>query len=226
MKPMRYISIFTDASITTSSFGETIGCAGAICEEDNNICDYEILRDSTNNISEITAIKLAVQLAIKNRHMFKDCVHIYADSQWAIYGLTKWIRSWTDNTINGILYNSSKEPVKNQQIFLSIIKLIVDNRLPVKFYHVKGHVDTNNINSIEKAVTVFSRSNNVLVFNKNRIVDISYMNNMVDNNTRNLLKTFNVNNRVYYNRGIINPIISNEDLNIYYNLVTLGGNPI
>lgn len=221
---MRELNIFTDASIITTIYGETIGCAGAICMENNNICKFEILRDSTNNISEITAVKLAVELALEHRDKF-DIVNIWADSQWSIFGLTKWIRSWMKNSYNGIMYNSSGEAVKNQQIFLSIMKLIIQNNLKVNFYHIKGHVDTHNIKSINNAVSVFNRSNGTTI-SRDKIYASVNMNNLVDNQTRKFLDTFRTEPRVYLHRGFINPIISNEDLIRYYNLVTLGNNKI
>lgn len=221
---MKGMNIFTDASIITSSFEETIGCAGAICYEDNNIFKYEIVRDSTNNISELTAIKLAVLLAIENRYNF-DRFNIYADSQYAIFGLTKWLNGWINNTENGILYNSSGMPVKNQEIFLSIIKLIIKNKIPINFYHVKGHVNINNFVSVNNATNVFKKSNNVNV-SRNEIYNMTKMNNLVDKNTRNLLKEKCINERENIVRGVIQPILTKEDINIYYNLVNLGENKI
>ena len=224
---MYHMAIFTDASIIKTSYGETIGCAGAICKENNNICKFEIQRDSTNNISEMTAIYLALQLALEHRELLKvKKVDIYADSQWAIYSLTKWIRGWMNNIQNGIMINSSGMPVKNQELILSIIKLIVDNDLPVTFYHVKGHVNVHDIKSVEHALSVFSKSNGVLVFNKNNIVDCANMNNMVDKQTRDLLDAYRDATPVHLTRGVVLPVISNQDLIRYYNLVTLGGNPI
>lgn len=219
------MSIFTDASIAKTIYGETIGCAGAICEENNNICKFELQRDSTNNISELTAISLAIDIAIEYKNEY-HAFDIYADSQWAIFGLTKWNRSWLDSICNNILISSSGQPVKNQHLFLSIMKKIVDNNLKINFYHVKGHVNPNDIDSVENAITVFGNSNKVLVFNKNRIVEVAIMNNMVDNKTRQLLKGVKNQPRVYLTRGFMNPILDKKDLITYYNLVTLGGNPI
>lgn len=221
---MKELNIFTDASIITTVYGETIGCAGAICLENNNICKFEILRDSTNNISEITAVRLAVELALVHRDKF-DVVNIWADSQWSIFGLTKWIRSWMNNTCNGIMYNSSGDIVKNQQIFLCIMKLIIDNNLKVNFYHIKGHVDIHNIRSINNAISVFNRSNKTNISREKIYIAVN-MNNMVDNKTREFLKRFKDEPIVHLTRGFINPIILNEDLIRYYNLVTLGGNKI
>ena len=221
---MRELNIFTDASITTTIYGETIGCAGAICMENNNLCKFQVLRDSTNNISEITAVKLAIELALENRDKF-NIVNIWADSQWSIFGLTKWIRSWMDNSCNGIMYSSSGDKVKNQQIFLSIIKLISENNLRVNFYHIKGHVAAKDIKSITHAISVFNKANGCSI-SRERIFMAVNMNNMVDIQTRNILVNYKTEPRVYLRQGIINPIISNEILIRYYNLVTLGGKPI
>lgn len=220
---MKEMNIFTDASIITTACGETIGCAGAICMENNNICKFEILRDSTNNISELTAVRLAIELALMDRDF--DIVNIWADSQWAIFGLTRWIKAWMRNTCGGILYNSSGEPVKNQQIFLSIIKLIVENNLRVNFYHVKGHINPNDIKSLNHAVEVFNRSNHCGI-KRDKMYRAANMNNKVDKITRDILENYKMEPRVYLKHGIVNPILSNEILIRYYNLVTLGGNKI
>lgn len=217
------MNIFTDASVIKTVYGETIGCAGAICLENNNICKFEIQRDSTNNISELTAIKLAIELAIENRTDNK--INIWADSQWAIFGLTKWNRVWLDSICNNILISSSGQPVKNQYLFLSIMKLIVKNKIKINFYHIKGHINTNDNNSINHAISLFNKSNNTSI-SRDKMYIAANMNNMVDDQTRKLLNNFKNESRVYLSRDIINPIINKKDLNIYYNLVTLGGHKI
>lgn len=218
------INIFTDASVIKTCYGETIGCAGAICLENNNICKFEIQRDSTNNISELTAIKLAVELAIENRDNH-NVINIWADSQWAIFGLTKWNRSWLNNISNNILISSSGQPVKNQYLFLSIMKLIVKNEIKINFYHIKGHVNVTDISSVNHAISVFNKSNDTNI-PRDKIYVAANMNNMVDRQTRELLNTFRNEPRVYLQYGVVNPIIDKKDLNIYYNLVTLGGHKI
>lgn len=219
---MKTLTIFTDASILRTQYGETIGCAGAICADDNNLCKFEIQRDSTNNVSEITAVKLGILLAIENN---ADVVDIWSDSQWAIYGLTKWIRSWCSSIKDNVIINSSGEPVKNQSIFLTIVKLIIEYKLRVNFYHIKGHINETDIKSINNAVSVFKKSNGIDI-SRDVIYHASIMNNMVDRKTREILKSYNYNEPVKLTRGVINPIIDKKDLIIYYNLVTLGGNKI
>ena len=219
---MRNINIFTDGSITKTMYGETIGCSGAILMEDQNICKYRITRDSTNNIAEITAIKLAIELAIENGF---NNITIWSDSQWSIYGLTKWVRSWMKNMENYVMMNSSGQPVKNQQIFLSIMKMIVENNLYVNFYHIKGHVDTNNIKSVNHAVSVFYKANN-LAISRDKIYRMARMNNIVDDTTRKLLDDHRMVAPIFLHRGIVNPILDKEFLSRYYSLVTLGGHKI
>lgn len=215
-------NIFTDASIITTVHNETIGCSGAICMEDNNLNKFEIHRDSTNNISEISAIRLAVELAIENNLSY---VNIWSDSQWSIFGLTKWIKSWFNNMDNYILKNSSGESVKNQQIFLSIIKMIINNKIHVNFYHIKGHVNVYDIKSINHAISVFNKSNGISI-SREKMYHAVNMNNMVDMQTRTMLQNFKDVPPMTLKRGVIHQILSKEDLIIYYNLVTLGGNKL
>lgn len=218
------MNIFTDASIIKTIYGETIGCSGAICMEDNNTYKFEISRDSTNNISEITAVKLAVELALQNRDRF-DTINIWSDSQWSIYGLTKWIRSWTNNMQNYNLMNSSGEIVKNQQIFLSIIRMIIHNNLKINFYHIKGHVNERDYKSINHAISVFSKSNNASI-SREKIFRAVSMNNMVDKTTRQILQAYKGVKPVKINREVLLPMLDKNEMVIYYNLVTLGGNKL
>lgn len=222
---MRSLNIFTDASIIKTTYGETIGCSGAILMEDNNTYKFEITRDSTNNIAEITAVKLAVELALQNKERF-DVINIWSDSQWSIFGLTKWIKSWMNN-MNDMhqLMNSSGELVKNQQIFLSIIKLIITNNLRVNFYHIKGHVNETDYKSINHAISVFNKANGTGI-SREKIYRAVIMNNMVDNQTRKMLQPYQDVPPVQLVRGTVIPIITKQEMNIYYNLVTLGGNEI
>ena len=214
------INIFTYASITKTINGETIGCSGAILTEDTTINRYLITRDSTNNIAEVLAVKLAVDLALELR--LKE-VNIWADSQFAIFGLTTWLSSWIKNSKNNVLYNSSGLQVKNQQLFLGIVRTIIDNNLRVNFFHIKGHV--NNQESMIHAKSVFNRVHNADISEDDLSLAVK-MNNLVDNNTRNLLDEYKTAELIKLKRGWLQPIVSKEDLIRYYSLVTLGGNKL
>ena len=120
------LNIFTDASIKQVG-QETVGCAGAFCVagKDRTIINQtnRILRYATNNSSEITAVKLGIDLAIDYRNDF-DTINLFSDSKICIYGLREWIFNWIDNMSNGVLYNSSNTEVANQEMFKKIINLI------------------------------------------------------------------------------------------------------
>ena len=85
------LNIFTDASIKTLRNGERIGCAGAVLVfgelKDNNIIEkYDIIRNTTNNNSEIKAVRLGVQQAIRNSLPYTK-IRLFSDSQISIYGI-------------------------------------------------------------------------------------------------------------------------------------------
>lgn len=190
-KSENVLNIFCDASITNHN-GETIGCPGAIVIKYNNdelyISDskFEILRNTTNNKSELTAIFLALQLALKYRDIY-PIINIFSDSKISVFGLRDWIFSWI-NTIDedGIIYSSSGLEVANQDIIKKIINFVVYNKLRFNLFHQKGHV-TSTENMINRSQKVFNQSNNILI---DRDIDlvINKYNNIIDNQTRNKLK--------------------------------------
>lgn len=155
------LNIFCDASILKLE-EETIGCPGSIAiSPSGNIVDAQVrlLRYSTNNNSEITAILMAVQQAIVFRYNFRT-INIFSDSKISVFGLKTWIYNWFYSMTGGVLYSSSGEPVANQQIFLHIIHLIVHSGLSVNIYHQKGHVTSKNL---LPAKQVFLESNGMFL---------------------------------------------------------------
>ena len=184
-------NIFTDASIIKTIYGETIGCAGAVgvpsLNSENTIVSTQILRNSTNNNSEITAILLGIHMALNVPKNYK--INLFSDSKICVYGLREWIFNWANNRLpDGTMVSSSGTPVANQNIFLDIINLIIVNKLPINIYHQKGHV-TNTEDSLSNATKVFFESNGILL-DKNDVINISDMNNYIDNYTRAKLNTY------------------------------------
>lgn len=194
------LNIFTDASIKQVG-QETVGCAGAFCVagKDRTIINQtnRILRHATNNSSEITAVKLGIDLAIDYRNDF-DTINLFSDSKICIYGLREWIFNWIDNMSNGVLYNSSNTEVANQEMFKKIINLITHYNLNIHLYHVKGHVNINSIKSVLNAIRVFNISNGIILPTQD-MIDISDMNNYVDIFTGELLESINTNSPKLHN---------------------------
>ena len=189
------INIFTDASIKKLYSGETIGCAGCILVFgeliDKNIQeDYQIIRNTTSNNSEIKAIRLGIQNVLKYKNQYNK-IRLFSDSQISIFGIRDRIFNW--KYINGTYIGTEGTPIKNQDIFLEIVYTILENNLSIEFYHQKGHVDYKS-KSMNNAMHVFISSNNIREYvDESFIKQISIFNNMVDNNSRNYLDNFNSN---------------------------------
>ena len=188
---MEVYEIYTDASIRTFENGRTFGCSGAICPK-MNMETFMINPDTTNNKSELTGIYLGVVLAHHILVSNPDSkIKIYSDSQFGVFGLTKWIHGWTRNVDeNFIMYGSNNMPVKNQDYFKCILNYAADNGVRVNLLHQSGHVRFSSQKMLRKANDVFRKSNGTFL-NPEDIYKISYYNDLVDKSTRNKLDNIN-----------------------------------
>lgn len=193
------LNIFCDASIIQNPDNTYIGCPGAVAvmntyKEGTNIIKHShmVLNKSTNNNSEITAILLGVYLALELRQP-DYAINIFSDSKISVFGLREWIFKWVNNKVKGEMYSSSGTIVANQDVFLKIIKRIVDNNLTLNLWHVKGHVKDTNEKSMVNAQKCFKASNQVEL-DLEDIASLSYYNNYIDNLTRDILTTGNFDN--------------------------------
>lgn len=186
------LNIFTDASVTQLG-DEYIGCSGAVAytgtyDRLQKIDElYTINRHSTNNDSEIKAIYLGIQLALKYKGQVKT-INLFSDSRICIFGLREWIYNWVQKSGEGpTLISSSNTPVSNQQDILTCIYTIIQYDLQINLYHQKGHVE--NQNQLNLAIKVFKRSNNIgyRYITHEYMATICSCNSYVDNATRELL---------------------------------------
>ena len=96
--------------------------------------------ETTNNIMEITAV-------IEGLKMLKFAceVEIYSDSAYVVNAFeNKWIYGWIKNNWK----NSSKEPVKNKELWQELYSLTKTHK--VKFIKVKGHSDNEYNNRCDE----------------------------------------------------------------------------
>ncbi len=184
------LEICTDASIRKFPNGRTFGCAGALCittmEE-----EHLVSQDTTNNRSELLAVYLGLKLGkrIMDKNPEYESMIIYSDSQFAIFGLTRWMPGWMKTMDeNGIIYGSNGLPVKNQELFMCILSYITANKLKVTFRHVSGHVRYSSIKNLKVANDAYFKSNGIYLRPED-IFKLAYYNNLVDNSTREYLKT-------------------------------------
>lgn len=196
------LNIFTDASVKKVNY-ETISCSGAVVEYNTQILetDYMVNRYSTNNDGEIKAIYLGVLKAIKYRSLIPELtrINLYSDSLICVRALREWIWGWVNN-INGIrMYNSSGDMVKNQDMIMEVIRLIVSNNLSLNILHIKGHVNEKNMKSNDKHSIVYARDCykkiNGLDISIDTITSLCRYNNIVDKITRPPLDAINYNDK-------------------------------
>lgn len=88
-------------------------------------------RDTTNNVMEITAVIEGLKLL-----KYPCEVEVYSDSAYVVNAFNqKWIDGWKKNGWK----NSSKDEVKNRELWEELDKLTSIHS--VKFIKVKGHAD-------------------------------------------------------------------------------------
>ena len=96
--------------------------------------------DTTNNVMELTAVIEALKLL-----KFPCKVKLYSDSAYVVNAfIQKWIYGWLKNG----WVNSSKEPVKNKELWQELYNLTKVHE--VEFIKVKGHSDNEYNNRCDE----------------------------------------------------------------------------
>ena len=97
-------------------------------------------KDTTNNVMELTAIIEALKL------LKRPCkVDLYSDSAYVVNAfLQNWILGWIKNGWK----NSSKEKVKNKELWQELFSLTKIH--DVTFHKVKGHADNEYNNRCDE----------------------------------------------------------------------------
>lgn len=191
------LNIFTDASIKVVGKNKWDGCSGAISyDTDVSRVDEKlvILRDCTNNIAELTAIEIGVDMAIDNVGRYSR-INLFSDSRISVLGLRDWFWKWIHyykgqplaEAIEHMkcMYSSTGEPVKNSIIILNIISKICSinpNITMFNIYHCKGHSKTN----VYKVQSTFLEVNRIRISVEDASL-LAHCNDEVDNLTRDIL---------------------------------------
>ena len=89
------------------------------------------MKDTTNNIMEITAVLEALKCLKK-----ESDVQVYSDSAYTVNAFNQgWIYNWMKNGWR----TANKEPVKNKELWQELYALTKKHK--VEFIKVKGHAD-------------------------------------------------------------------------------------
>jgi ribonuclease HI len=91
--------------------------------------------NTTNNQMELTAAIKAIEFLDTN-----DVINLLTDSNYVKNGITSWIKNWKSNNWK----NSSKQPVKNKDLWERLDEL--NSTKSVNWQWVKAH-STNNYNN-------------------------------------------------------------------------------
>ena len=98
------------------------------------------MKDTTNNVMELTAVIEALKLL-----KFNCNVKLYSDSAYVVNAFNqKWIYGWMKNGWK----NSNKEPVKNKELWEELYSLTKIHN--VEFIKVKGHADNEYNNRCDE----------------------------------------------------------------------------
>lgn len=138
---MKKVVIYTDGACSGNP-GE--GGWGAILKYSGNereISGYE--ESTTNNRMELTAAIEALQ------KLKEPCeVELYSDSAYLVNSFERgWLEKWKSNGWK----NSSKEDVKNTELWRELDRLNTLHR--IKWIKVKGHADNEDNNRCDKLAT-------------------------------------------------------------------------
>lgn len=96
--------------------------------------------ETTNNIMEMTAVIEGLKML-----KYKCEVEVYSDSAYVVNAFNNhWIEGW----IKKNWINSSKEPVKNKELWQELYNLTKQH--DVKFIKVKGHSDNEYNNRCDE----------------------------------------------------------------------------
>lgn len=195
------LNIFTDASVISYQ-GEYYCCGGAVAIFGPSI--YNIIEESfrvhraTNNYGELDSILQGILLALKIKSIYSNAVeniNLFSDSAISVNGLREWIFGWAKRAKNNTYYNSDGNLVANQELFKKIVYLITSNNLKMNIFHMRGHIDRVGY---AKAIKSF-KSVNGIELSIDTFKLLAYMNDYVDNKSRNILSRYNVADMPYLN---------------------------
>ena len=144
---MKKVTIYTDGACSGNpgpgGWGALLMCDGSQKE----ISGYSA--ETTNNIMEITAVLEALKL------LKVECeVQLYSDSAYVVNAFNQgWINNWMKNNWK----TSSKEPVKNRELWEELYQLTQKHK--VEFIKVKGHSDNEYNNRCDFLATSAIKKN-------------------------------------------------------------------
>lgn len=222
------VNVFTDASNlpSTKSRKTNIICPAFVVTINGSVIEYgsKLIKNATASYGELYALAMGIQTMLK----YSDTglpLNIFSDSEISVHGCTKWLEKWYSNGKKTFyLTKNDNQLVANQEIILDIIRMVSQSKSKIHILNILGHTDNKDVASMDKFVYYFYRANHI----KGRVPienmqEMAYFNDMVDNISRDALKSIQDSNH---------PLVCNkkkfpgfywypkdEDIKTYLNLV-------
>lgn len=225
------ICIFTDSSFKkykNIAPHEAIGItAPAFCvyQNDNLIEQgFDIMYSSTSQQGELHALLLGVMASYKYRNF--PHIRIFSDSQNSVHSVREFIFKWVRDTSNGRSALGPNGRISNQEYIMDVVYTIIANNIYLELYHIKGHVNIKNRNSVLEAKELFQRSNPwVGPVEDGLIFQLAMGNNVVDEYSTVMLRS-HMNDPEYDTRALMKAVeigYAPFDMHNYISLVNKGG---
>jgi ribonuclease HI len=123
----------------------------AVTEDSKTTIASELVIDTTNNIMEMNALIAAMKaIELNSLDTYYD-IEIFCDSQYVIFGLTKWYPDWERR---GFITAGGKQ-VKNLELWKQLVAQ--SKRVKAKLTWVKGHAETQLHNEVDIIVNTMTK---------------------------------------------------------------------
>ena len=123
---MKRVDIFTDGACRGNPGPGGYGSIIRTLDREEEISGSA--KNTTNNVMELTAAVVAL------KRLKEPCeIVLTSDSQYLVKGMTEWIKKW----IKKGWVTTSKQPVKNKDIWLELEQLSKPHKISWKW--VRGH---------------------------------------------------------------------------------------
>ena len=123
---MKRVDIFTDGACRGNPGPGGYGSIIRTLDREEEISGSA--KNTTNNVMELTAAVVAL------KRLKEPCeVVLTSDSQYLVKGMTEWIKKWVKKG----WVTTSKQPVKNKDIWLELEQLSKPHKISWKW--VRGH---------------------------------------------------------------------------------------
>lgn len=138
-----HVTLYSDGGCRGNGKEQNVGGIGVVLIDDAKHTKEisEGYTNTTNNAMEIQAVITGL------KSLKKPCnVSLYSDSSYVINALNNhWLDSWIKNGWK----TSTKQPVKNKDLWQSLIELLKMHTI-IEAIHVKGHADNELNNRCDK----------------------------------------------------------------------------